>query len=41
MFTPSPLVKEVFVDWEGKMEEDKEDNVEVILQTFSVDKNTM
>ena len=37
MFTPSPLVWEVFIDWEEEMEEDEEDNVTVIAQTFSVD----
>ena len=37
VFAPSPLVKELFVDWEEEMEEDDEEDVEVISQTFSVD----
>ena len=37
VFAPSPLVKEVFVDWEEEMEDDEEDKLKVIAQTFSVD----
>ena len=37
VFAPSPLVKEVFVDWKEEMEEDDKEDVEVISQTFSVD----
>ena len=37
VFAPSPLVMEVFVAWEEEMEEDEEDDVTFIAQTFSDD----